>query len=61
MHAGTRVAQEMPAKYETRILEFQEFVVAARKKSCFEVGQIVNMGEVPVTSVFHQAELWAPL
>jgi hypothetical protein len=49
MPAGTRVAQKMPTKYETKI---------ARKKSCFELGQIVSMGEVPVTSVFHQAELW---
>lgn len=59
MHAGTRVTQEMPTMYDTKILEFQEFVVAARNKSYFEIWQIVSMGEVPVTSMFHQAELWA--
>jgi hypothetical protein len=50
MHAETTVAQDMPTKYETKILEFEEFVVAARKKSCFELGHIVSMGEVLVTS-----------
>jgi hypothetical protein len=34
----TRIAQMMPAQYEMQILQFQKFVIAARKKSCFELG-----------------------
>jgi hypothetical protein len=37
------------AEYKTKILQFQKFIFAARKKSCFELGQIGNMDEHPVT------------
>jgi hypothetical protein len=36
----------MPAEYEAEILQFHKFVIAARKKSSFELG---NMDEVPLT------------
>jgi hypothetical protein len=39
----------MPAKYEIKILGFQKSVTAARKKSCFELGQNGNMGRVSLT------------
>lgn len=39
----------MPAKYNTKILQFHKFIIAARKKSCLEFGQIGNMDDVPQT------------
>jgi hypothetical protein len=39
----------MPAEYEAEILQFHKFVIAARKKSSFELHQIGNMYEVPLT------------
>jgi hypothetical protein len=35
----TRIAQKMPAEYEPKILEFQNFVTAVRKKPCFELNR----------------------
>jgi hypothetical protein len=49
----TRVAQKMPTQYETKILELQIFLIAARKKSCFELGQTGNMDKVPLLSLLH--------
>jgi hypothetical protein len=48
-HTRTRTAQKMPAEYEMKILQFQKFVIAARKKSCFELGQTGHMDDVPLT------------
>jgi hypothetical protein len=39
----------MTAEYEAKILEFYKFVIGARKKMCFELSQIDNMDEVPLT------------
>jgi hypothetical protein len=39
----------MLAEYETKILQFHTFVTALRNKSCFELGQVGNMDEVPLT------------
>jgi hypothetical protein len=41
----------MAAKYITTILGFPKFVTAARKKSCFERGQIGNTDEVLIFNV----------
>ncbi|KAG8231968.1 hypothetical protein J437_LFUL008889, partial [Ladona fulva] len=41
------IAQEMPADYEEKILVFHRFVINARKKTSFELGQIGNMDEIP--------------
>jgi hypothetical protein len=48
MCSQTRIAQKVPAEYKT-ILRFQKFIIAAKKKSCFELGQIVNMDEFLLT------------
>jgi hypothetical protein len=39
----------MPAEYEDKIIEFQRFVINARKQEKFELPQIANMHEVPLT------------
>jgi hypothetical protein len=41
----TRISQRMPAEYEAKILEFQKFVIGARKKTCFELSKIGNTDE----------------
>jgi hypothetical protein len=47
MHTQTRIVKKMPAEYETKILQFHKFVVAASKKSCHvKLGQIGNMDKV---------------
>lgn len=49
MRTKTRIAQKMPKEYEAKILSFHNFVIKARKKNSFEIGQIGNMDEVPLT------------
>ncbi|KAM3915673.1 pogo transposable element with KRAB domain [Leptodactylus fuscus] len=49
MRTKTRIAQKMPKEYESKILSFHKFVIDARKKNGFEIGQIGNMDEVPLT------------
>jgi hypothetical protein len=39
----------MPAEYEDKIIEFHRFVINARKQEKFELSQIANMDEVPLT------------
>jgi hypothetical protein len=39
----------MPAEYKTKILKFQKFVTAARKKTCFQLEHTGNMDEFPLT------------
>jgi hypothetical protein len=48
-HMRTRIAQKMPAKYESKIVDFHRYVINARKKTQFELCQIGNMDEVPLT------------
>ena len=45
MHTKTTIAQKLPLEYERKITEFQNM----RKKLCFEIGQLGNMDEVPLT------------
>ncbi|KAG2459032.1 POGK protein, partial [Polypterus senegalus] len=45
----TKIAQKMPNEYEEKILSFHKFVIDARKKNQFELSQIGNMDEVPLT------------
>ena len=39
----------MPREYERKIIEFHKYVINTRKKLCFEMGQLGNMDEVPLT------------
>jgi hypothetical protein len=49
MRMCTRIAQKMPAKYESKIVDFHRYVINARKKTQFELGKIGDMDEVPLT------------
>jgi len=49
MHTKTTIAQKLPCEYERKIIEFHKYVINMRKKLCFEIGQLGNMGEVPLT------------
>jgi len=49
MRVRTRIAQKMPQEYEQKIIEFHRFVIRARNETNFELGQIANMDEVPLT------------
>ncbi|XP_069593726.1 bromodomain testis-specific protein [Ranitomeya imitator] len=49
MRTKTRIAQKMPQEYEAKILSFHKFVIDSRKKNGYELGQIGNMDEVPLT------------
>ena len=41
----------MPEDYEEKIINFHHFIIKQRKRHNFEIGQIGNMDEVPLT--FH--------
>jgi len=41
--------QKLPHEYERKILEFHKYVINLRKKLCFEMVQLGNMDEVPLT------------
>jgi len=49
MHTKTTVAQKLPRECERKIIEFHKYVINMRKKLCFEIGQLRNMDEVPLT------------
>jgi hypothetical protein len=49
MHTKPIIAQKLPHAYETKIIEFHKYVINMRKKLCFEIGQLGNMDEVPLT------------
>jgi hypothetical protein len=49
MRAKTKISQKMPAEYKDKIIEFHRIVINARKKEKFELSQIANMDEVPLT------------
>jgi len=48
-HTKTTVVQKLPCKYERKIIEFHKYVMNMRKKLCFEIRQLWNMDEVPLT------------
>jgi len=49
MHTKTTVVQKLPCEYERKIIEFHKYVSNVRKKLCFEIRQLRNMDEVPLT------------
>lgn len=49
MRTRTKLAQKMPNAYEDKILQFHSYVINLRKTTNFELGQIANMDEVPLT------------
>jgi len=49
MHTKTTIAQKLPCEYKRKIIEFHKYVINMRKKLCFEIGQLGNMDEVPLT------------
>ena len=49
MHTKTTIAQKLPHEYKRKIIEFHKYVINKRKKLCFEIGQLGNMDEVPLT------------
>ena len=44
--------------YKSQILEFDYYVVNLQKTYNFELCQITNMDEVPLTLMCHSTELW---
>ena len=49
MHTKTIIAQKLPREYGRKMIEFHKYVTNMRKKLCFEMGQLGNMDEVPLT------------
>jgi len=49
MRIETTIAQKLPCEYKRKIIEFHKYVINMRKKLCFEIGQLGNMDEVPLT------------
>jgi len=49
MRTKTTTAQKMPREYKRKIIEFHKYVINMIKKLFFEIGQLGNMDEVPVT------------
>jgi len=49
MRTKTTIVQKLPHEYERKIIEFHKYVINMRKKVCFEIGQLGNMDEVPLT------------
>jgi len=49
MHTKTTRVQKLPCEYERRIIEFRKYVINTRNKLCFEIGQLGNVDEVPLT------------
>ena len=49
MRTKTTVVQNLLHEYQRKIIEFHKHVINMRKKLCFEIGQLGNMDEVPLT------------
>ena len=49
MRAITTVVLKLPREYKRNIIEFHKYVINVRKKPCFEIEQLGNMDEVPLT------------
>ena len=45
----TTIEQKLPHVYKRKIIEFHKYVINMRKNLCFEIGQLGNMDEVPLT------------
>jgi hypothetical protein len=49
MRTKTTIAQKLPHEYKRKVIEFHKYVINMRKKLCFEIGQLGNMDEIPLT------------
>ena len=49
MCTKTTIVQKLPRKYERKIIEFHTYVINIRKMLCFEIGNLGNLDEVPLT------------
>ena len=49
MCTKTTIVQKLPHEYKRKIIEYHKYVINMRKKLCFEIGQLGNMDEVPLT------------
>jgi len=49
MRTKPAVVQKLPCGYERKMIEFHKYVINMRKKLCFEIRQLGNMDEVPLT------------
>ena len=49
MRTKTTIAQKLPREYERKIIEFHKYVINMRNKLCFEIVQLGNMNEIPLT------------
>ena len=49
MCTKTTIVQKLPREYKRKIIESHKYVINMRKKLCFEIGQLGNMDEVPLT------------
>ena len=49
MRTETTITPKLPREYERKIIESHTYVINMRKKLCFEIGQLGNMDEVPLT------------
>jgi len=49
MPPKTTIVQKLPREYERKVIEFHKYVINTRKNLCFEIGQLGNMDEVPLT------------
>jgi len=49
MCTKTTITQKLPCECERMIIEFHKYVINMKKKLCFEMGQLGNMDEVPLT------------
>lgn len=45
----THIAQKLPEDYEEKLVEFQKFVIKMRKQNDYELSQIGNAGQTPLT------------
>ena len=45
----TKIAHRLPAESEENITKFQRMIIQMRKRNSYELQQIGNMGETPVT------------
>ena len=45
----TKISQKLPKDLEEKINSFQKFIIKQRKETTFELDQIGNMDETPMT------------
>lgn len=45
----TKIAQKLPEQLEEKLIQWQKYIIRLRKKHGFDLSQIANMDETPVT------------